>query len=197
MRVLAAMEGGQMPPPLCRVYSVVVANEMSLKTLEPRTKCAVYWGLGALPSGQFEVLGIWMPDPDISASRFIRDDLRLRGVERIGSLLGLHSDATQGTSRTSSAELEVPAACVPSAVKSRGHRRHRSLRKTCDVAAEIARHLDRALALHGPFRHESDAASFLSRRMVSLDRRAQSFGSSGPGNSKGSESRAGRQLKQM
>jgi hypothetical protein len=192
MRVAASMEGGHLPPPLCRGYSVVVAKAMSLKTLEPRTKCVMYWGLGALPSGQFEVLGIWMPDPDISASRFIRDDLRLRGVERIGSFLGLHSDAIQGTSRSPSVALEVPAECVPPPDKSRGHRRRRSLRKTCDVAAEIARRLDRALALHGPFRHESDAASFLSRRMVRLDLLAQSFGRSGREVGAASKSTAGR-----
>lgn len=76
--------------PLCCRYRVVRFETLSVQTLEgvgERSR-TVRWALGVLSGDQFDVLGAWpVPEPNATGWAEVFDDLKVRGVNGIGSVV--------------------------------------------------------------------------------------------------------------
>ena len=72
--------------PLCESYLLVIHESIPIQLLERRLvrDQIVFWALGVLADGAYEVLGVWPAlTPDGWCAQEVADDLKARGVERI------------------------------------------------------------------------------------------------------------------
>lgn len=76
--------------PLCCRYSLVRFETLPVQTVKDGVASSgtVLWAFGVLSDSEYEVLGAW-PVPESAATGWaeVLDDLRLRGVERIGTVV--------------------------------------------------------------------------------------------------------------
>ena len=76
--------------PLCRRYCLVRFEALPVQSVKDGVESSgtVLWAFGMLPDSQCEVLGAWpKSEPVTMGWEEVFDDLQLRGVERIGSVV--------------------------------------------------------------------------------------------------------------
>ena len=131
--------------PLCRRYGwaffdVAVVRWREGTALRDRP---VHWAFGWLPDGECEALGVWLEPGDGQADpRRLLEDLRSRGVERIGHLAGTGAGIGQAQDRVSNFE-QLEAEQVRAGL-SRAIRRHGSFEIEAAVIDFMADALQRA-----------------------------------------------------
>jgi len=142
----------------------------------------VLWALGVLSDGQYEVLGAWpVPEPPTTEWVEVFEDLRARGVERIGAVIGGDLDMDPVAVRMvypGAASLVVSAAATPVArthtklsqgvatagLRSRPSGRVPLHQRLAQASNDAVRRMQTsallAIARHGPFRKFEAAQSF-------------------------------------
>ena len=105
----------------------------------------VHWAFGWLPDGECEALGVWLDSEDGRADpRRLLEDLRSRGVERIGYLAGPGTGAGIGQVQDRMSKVEQLEAEQVRAGLSRAIRRHGSFEIEAAVIDFMADALQRA-----------------------------------------------------
>ena len=183
-----------LPYPLCRGYLLAVFADMSMLVNEGG--CGrdhfLHWGVGVLPDGQQEFLGVWH-EPVSTASVWgaIADDLTARGVEDIRFVVGSDSTGIKAAMRAAYpgvvAILSIghffpqtrdglsfppehvgpPHALTP---------RHRSiLVKAVSAVNRLNQGLSRAVTRHGYFPNEEAATKFVVDKINRAERDLDAF----------------------
>lgn len=131
--------------PLCRSYSVIVVDRLSvglkdeMSTVADRT---MHWALGALPNGEYEIAGAWIESlPSVIAWEEWLCELKARGVQRIGDVAGVEAIELDSKTRT------------------RGSLR--KIAKAQRLASSLNRSVFSALARRRPFGDSAEATSFV------------------------------------
>jgi hypothetical protein len=165
--------------PLCCRYSLVRFERLPTQSekVDVAPLGTVLWALGVLSDGQFEVLGAWsVPEPSATAWAGVFEDLRARGVERIGAVVGgelgtdtaalrkaypsaaslgvLPSDAQVSRASTALSQRVTGSQSRP---PGRMSRHQRLVQASDDASRRIQASAALAIARHGPF-HEFEAA---------------------------------------
>lgn len=184
-----------LPCPLCRVYLLAVLADISISAIEGGCvrDHVLHWGVGVLPDGQQEFLGVWHePDSNATVWRAISDDLKARGVEDIRVVVGSDPTAIKAAMRASyPGVMAMPAIghflpragdglSVPLEHFGPLHAfapRHRIiLRNAIGAANQLNPRLMRAAARHGCFPSPAAAKSFVVDRITRAERDFGTFG---------------------
>jgi hypothetical protein len=182
--------------PLCRRYCLVRFETLSVQTSKDGVASSgtVLWAIGFLSGTEHEVLGAW-PVSESTTTRWgeVFADLQLRGVEWIGSVVGV--EPTMGAaalpredSRAVSLGTAQPAACLRAEVSRRWGAAdprcrtpmRESLRQQIVPASESAAQrmqsrASKAIARHGAFSNLEEACSFVSGDLRRAERRLVAF----------------------
>lgn len=186
--------------PLCCRYCLVRFEALPVQSEKDGVAFSgtVLWAFGVLSDSQCEVLGAWpVQEPATTGWAEVFDDLRLRGVERIGSVVSgeLSLDAEALRSAYPSAEsLEVPPAAravsrTRRAVSQRSgaagpqfrspvrvSRRQRIVQASEGAVQRLQSRVALAVARHGPFSNLEAARSFVIGDLRRAERKLVPFG---------------------
>jgi len=185
-------DAGWQSIPLCRWYCLVRFETLSVQMAKDGVASfgTVLWAFGFLSGTEYEVLGAW-PVRESTATRWteVFADLQLRGVEHIGSVVGV--EPTMGAaalpredSGAGSIGAAHPSACLRVDVSRRWHAAdprcrtpmRESLRQQIVPASESAAlrlqsGASKAIARHGAFRHLDEGCSFVIGELRRAERR--------------------------
>ena len=160
--------------PLCCRYLLAAICDVPLRT--PDASTPMRWGLGALPDGKLEILGVWPPHGrNTSAGQAICSDLRRRGVEVIHYLAGSGSDGLNAALCSAFSDAIVLRDDWHPSAADLGRRHTRILRSASGAVHELRRRINRAVARRASFPSSAVAASFISAKLVALEPSIVSF----------------------
>lgn len=196
--------------PLCRRYRLVRFEALPVQSEKDGVVSSgtVLWALGVLPDSQYEVLGAWpVSEPAPRGWAGVFDDLQLRGVEHIGSVVSGEPGVDAAALRRAypgAASLEAPPAATPvsrarRAVSQRsgaagpqfrpavrGARRQRIVQASDGAVQRLRSRVALTVARHGPFSNLQAARSFVLGDLKRAERKLAPFGTgvSAPENSR-------------
>ncbi len=171
--------------PLCRRYCLVRFEALPVQSEKDGVVSSgtVLWAFGVLSDSQCEVLGAWpVSEPATTGWAGVFDDLQLRGVERIGSVVSGEPSLDAAALRRaypSAASLEAPPAATPvsrarRAVSQRsgaagpqfrppvrGSLRQRIVQASDGAVQRLRSRVALTVARHGPFSNLEAARSFV------------------------------------
>jgi hypothetical protein len=133
----------------------------------------VLWAVGALASGETEILGAWLAQ-DVNRPTWapVEDDLRRRGVERIRVLV-TEDSAVQAANFPGSPTLVSQLACMPESMSSLGlaARQCRIVERTVLLAERISALIRRRLSRMAPINAAADALERVAGSLAQAQRR--------------------------
>lgn len=166
-------ELAQFPNPLCRRYRVVLICDAHLPTREQgRARVRVFrWGLGALPNGELDSLGVWdeTDHPERSIWHSICTDLRARGVDKVDTFSGTDPRALRAAASAAFPSGDVLQEEDPSSLVSLPRSRRDAVHRARRVASEMNRSIGRAGARRAEFTSRKEARTFLFRQISQVD----------------------------
>lgn len=163
--------------PLCARYLVVYGRSVSWRT----STCGsgdgsqVLWAVGALASGETEILGNWATqDGNQPTWALAEEDLRRRGVERIRILITDDAEAAAADFPGNPA-LVYRSACTPVSLASLQltARQHRIAERTTSLADRINATIVRRLRRMAPLSSLADALELVARSLAQAGRRIE------------------------
>ena len=161
--------------PLCARYLVVCGRTASWRpsTCGSGDGSQVLWAVGALASGETEILGAWLAQ-DVNRPTWapVEDDLRRRGVERIRVLV-TEDSAVQAANFPGSPTLVSQLACMPESMSSLGlaARQCRIVERTVLLAERISALIRRRLSRMAPINAAADALERVAGSLAQAQRR--------------------------
>jgi hypothetical protein len=182
--------------PLCRRYCLVRFETLHVQTAKGGVASfgTVLWAFGFPSGAEYEVLGAW-PVRESTATRWkeVFADLQLRGVERIGAVVGVEPTTCAAAvlpedSRAVSIETTQPLACLRADVSRRWRAAdlrcrtpvRESLRQQIVPASEsaaqrLSSRASKAIGRHGAFSSLDEACSFVIGELRRAERRHVAF----------------------
>lgn len=163
--------------PLCTRYLVAYGRSVSWRT----STCGsgdgsqVLWAVGALASGETEILGNWATqDGNQPTWALAEEDLRRRGVERIRILITDDAEAVAADFPGNPA-LVYRSACTPVSLASLEltARQHRIAERTTSLADRINATIVRRLRRMAPLSSSADALELVARSLAQAGRRIE------------------------
>jgi len=185
--------------PLCCRYSLVRIERLPVHSekIDVAPIGSVLWALGVLSDGQHEVLGAWsVPEPSTIEWTGVFEDLRTRGVERIGAVvsgecsvdtvalrdaypsaasLGAQPAATPANCTNSASAQRVVAAGARPRQPGKVLRYQRMVQATDDAVRRLRTSAALAIARHKPFGELEAAQSFVIEKLRLAERKLGPF----------------------
>lgn len=164
-------------PPLCARYLVVYGRSVSWRTSTSGSGdgAQVLWAVGALASGETEILGAWATQ-DVSQPTWalVEEDLRRRGVEKIRVLITDDAEAV-AADFPGNPTLVYRSACTPLSLASLEltARQHRIAERTTSVADRINATIVRRLSRMAPISSAADVLALVARSLAQSSRRIE------------------------
>lgn len=158
--------------PLCRRYAFAEFNTLCLPVSDNASVKDLHWrwALGLSKQDEYEVLGVW---PSHEAFGRIAQDLRERGVERIGAIAA----ACDGdlTAKYFDAAVWPPAegnlvGTAQNRLRALPLRRRAALRSAAATAERLQATLSQAIRRRAPFADQAAAAAFLAQQLEKAER---------------------------
>lgn len=164
-------------PPLCARYLVVYCKSVSWRTATggARDGAQVLWAVGALASGETEILGTWATqDVNQPTWALAEEDLRRRGVEKIRILITNDAEAV-ATDFPGNPALVYRSARTPVSLASLGltARQHRIAERTTSLADRINATIVRRRSRMAPLSSAADALELVARSLAQASRRIE------------------------
>jgi hypothetical protein len=181
--------------PLCRRYCLVRFEALSVQRAKDVASFGtVLWAFGFPSGAEYEVLGAWpVREPTATWWTDVFADLQLRGVERIGSVVGVEppmgaAALLRGDSRAVSLGTAQPSACLradasrrwraadpPYHTPLRESLRQRIVPASESAAQRLQSRASKAIARHGAFSNLEEACSFVIGELRRAERRIVAF----------------------
>ena len=163
--------------PLCARYLAVCGRSVSWRpsTCVPGDGSQVLWAVGALASGETEILGTWSTqDASRPTWALAEEDLRRRGVEKIRILI-IDDAETVAADFPGNPALVYRSACIPVSLASLGltARQRRIAERTTSLADRINATIVRRLSRKAPLSSAADALELVVRSLAQARRRIE------------------------
>lgn len=171
--------------PLCARYLVVYGRSVSWRTSTRGSgdRFQVLWAVGALASGETEILGNWATqDGNQPTWALAEEDLRRRGVERIRILITDDAEAVAADFPGSPALL-YRSACTSVSLASLQltARQHRIAERTTSLADRINATIVRRLRRMAPLSSSAGALELVARSLAQASRRIETSSNTSSG----------------
>lgn len=162
---------------LCARYLVVYGRSVSWRTSTSGSGDGSQglWAVGALASGETEILGNWATqDGSQPTWALAEEDLRRRGVERIRILITDDAEAV-AADFPGNPTLVYRSACTPVSLASLEltARQHRIAERTTSLADRINATIVRRLRRMAPLNSAADALELVARSLAQASRRIE------------------------
>jgi hypothetical protein len=161
--------------PLCARYLTVIlaAQEVALETTGKPSAQTVWWALGDLDEGRFEILGYWQQSPLNSLTwSTIAFDLKVRGVERVRlALVSDHRGANKWLGEFLAGGNAPPRPEETAEVPDLSPRLQRCVARSVATSRRLSKALGHAARRLNSVRPETSVSAFLDRELQRLDRK--------------------------
>ncbi len=158
--------------PLCCRYAFAEFKTLFLPVSDDASVKVVHWcwALGLFKQDEYEVLGVW---PSHAAFGRIAQDLRERGVERIGAIAAEH-DGDLATKYFDAAVWPPAEGNLAGTAQNRLRalplRPRATLRSAAATTERLQATLSQAIRRRAPFADEAAAAAFLAQQLEKAER---------------------------